>query len=385
MENYFILRHIGILVAAISLSISTWAQVKVEIRSTARGAQEVWATDGQEPFQKYGEVEVLKKGSLLYHWAKASPDQAKAWNEIGRIPREVFDSIKANGPGAAGSGFYTSIDPIDSIMYGNVQQVVELPEDIRILRTNKKGPFISWYKYQTAFESLGLSGFSHSTNRNWLNISQPEALTKVFVANEQHYKDHPLKAIPHHESLKQLLDYMPGLKTEPHYINLLNEAEKISADIKSTDLMTSVSALKRVLHNGSILKIQTTIQNVSFMPTDKRITLTQYVVPEFLKLAITPDESGHQAIEFLLNLAQKIEEIRMHTYSDLLKLPHAIPRTLEAFNWYQRPDDRVVSNLLIEASRYYSKSKNATLQAGIESLKKAGRWNPGPRCEGVLL
>lgn len=385
MESHFILRHIGILIAAVFFSISTWAQVHVEVRPTARGAEEVWLADGQKPFQKVGEVEVLKKGSLLYHWAKASPDQAKAWNQVGRIPKDVFDSIKAKGPGAAGAGFYTSRDPLDSIMYGNVQQVIELPEDIRILRTNRKGAFISWYKDQAALESLGLSGFSHSTTRNWINISEAEALTKAFVTDEKYYKDHPIKSIPQQESLKQLFEYMPGLQTEPHYINLLNEAESISADIKSPDFRTSAAALKKVLQNGSIRKIHSTIQDVSFMPSDKSNHLTTHVVSEFLKLAKTPDETGHQAIELLLNSAQKNEEIRPQVYSELLKLPHAIPRTLEAFNWSNRPDDRAISNLLIEASRYYGKSKNTTLQTGIESLIKAGRWTPGPKCVGLFL
>lgn len=138
-----------------------------ELRNASNGTQELWCL---HPLQKVdimlGTVEAWKKGTKLFHWANATPEQAQAWNEAGKIPESVLENLKIHNVGAAGGGFYASLSPTDSLSYGKTLVVVTLPNEMRVLRTVSSSS-ANIIEYARELEKMKFSAITVSHTRTW--------------------------------------------------------------------------------------------------------------------------------------------------------------------------------------------------------------------------
>lgn len=144
-----------------------------------------------------GQVGVIRAGTEFYHWGNATPEQAEAWDKAGKISPDLLNRLRAdNNFGALGGGFYASLSRVDSIGYGNVQIVLRMPREMKIISDVQPG-FVSgteWIKVINQLEMLGISALQNQSIRTWFNIFSADALTKEHVAKARDWKNGWAKA-----------------------------------------------------------------------------------------------------------------------------------------------------------------------------------------------
>jgi hypothetical protein len=340
----------------------------------------VWLEDGRK--QDLGTIETLKKGTFLYHWAKATPEQAKAWHEAGRISPTVLDRLK-QGSGFAGGGFYASLDPLDSHGYGGTLVVIELQKDIKLLRTNN---YARWNDLWPEFARNQISGLSVMHTRSWLNIVDAEALTKEFVADAGFFKAHPPKSLPQVDEIITLTrSIFPELENDPEYKRIFEKVRTLMEDLQAKNAKSPV-ALQEILTKGSVsLKraamsyLTNDIKNHPALTKENILMMIKHTEAEnkfvsttFLTQAIAYTLSNianlkNESADFVLEHGTRSKFVFNSLISAVLKLP---------------PER--ASQLLQEA--YYNLQDNppADLINVIEQLKSEGKWHPPLVCRGVF-
>ncbi|MBO9668555.1 MAG: HEAT repeat domain-containing protein [Bdellovibrio sp.] len=159
-------------------------------------------------YKQLGMIGKFRRGTELYHWGEGTPEQAASWDKAGRIDPTLLARLKKEHGGAIGGGFYASLNNIDSINYGNVQIVIEMPKDVKAL---VKTADTSWYQVIPDLEKLGISAIQHSSAPTWFNFIDAEALTKEHVTKPREWKNTWEKS----EQKSNVLEKFPEIFEDP--------------------------------------------------------------------------------------------------------------------------------------------------------------------------
>ncbi|HLD99750.1 MAG TPA: hypothetical protein VJB59_05795 [Bdellovibrionota bacterium] len=152
-------------------------QPKLIIETAADGTQSA-VVDGIS----IGDIEVLKAGTRLYHWA--DPRDIERWAQAGHVPgEEVAALMKNHDLMAAGGGFYASKDALDSSHFAEKLLIIEVKKDTRIL--NASTQMIQrmfgndWDAFQRELRAQKISGLQY--NSTWLNFFEESPLEKAWT------------------------------------------------------------------------------------------------------------------------------------------------------------------------------------------------------------
>lgn len=341
----------------------------------------VWlGIDGHK--ETLGNVETLKKGTLLYHWANATPEQAKAWNDAGHISPALLERLKT-GQGFVGGGFYVSNDPIDSQGYGNTLVVIELQKDIQFLRTNNhKG----WNDLWPEFARNQISGLSVAHTKNWLNIVDADALTKEHVADAGLFKSFTPKKLPSLIDIDSLLTRrFPELQNDPVYKKISEKVHTLMKDLQSKTAQSPI-ALAEIFKNGSdALKydaiaaiMSDTKDNPAFSKENILTLLKESEIDNKFAIPRRVTENIAHTFRWLItNKNPESDFVLEHSTSSRYVLKALLTSISEL------PPERA-SRLLQEAYYNLGDNKPSDLIAVIDRLKREGKWNPPVMCQGVF-
>ena len=148
-----------------------------EIRRGPQKEKEVWLTDTQTAgaqAQKVGVVVTVKAGTHLFHWGHEDMDRLE--QEKGLTQANIDDRIanNTNRWEAQGEGFYLSMSPLDSSMYGPRGKALTLKKNLYLVQTGPTPRNISdeWSK---SIKSLGLQGWSNAGHTAWINVIDAES------------------------------------------------------------------------------------------------------------------------------------------------------------------------------------------------------------------
>lgn len=337
-----------------------------DLRNTANGSQELWFFHPTyKEDVKLGAVEFWPKGTKLFHWANATPEQAQAWNDAGKIPASVLENLKVHNIGASGGGFYASTSPTDSMGYGNTLVVVTLPKDMRVLRT-VSGVALNISDQARALEKMKFSAITVSHSRTWVNIVDVNMLTQEFVADENFFRDYRFEQLPAPESLEKLFQRFPNLRQEHYYKDLQTEIKQLEKDFKSTNREVAHAAALKLFDQGDF-------QFKRDLLTDMRPT---YVNEEIMNKAISMmnvQDHLFAIAQGIIYTASKKKELRLKAYQALLRSsapPMSMPHMLRGVS------QRDASNLLAEALEVHGENLPKFLTDIIEAKKRAGMWKP---------
>jgi hypothetical protein len=176
------------------------------------GTRTLWVESNGQMAQ-VGELTVLPKGTEVFHWAdEATIDR---WLKQGHIdPAEL--SFMIQGSGAAGGGFYASVDSWDSSGYGPKGISVFLPKDQLML--SQPQPLVSYPILDQVIKAHGIEGYTHYNNQTWNNFLNPEVVSHVQAPSPKEILDHAsaLKTT-WNQTIVQMLLKVPGLKDDPEF------------------------------------------------------------------------------------------------------------------------------------------------------------------------
>ncbi|MBS1971027.1 MAG: hypothetical protein JSU04_12005 [Bdellovibrionales bacterium] len=309
------MKHLPLSILIISLFVflasspSQAQSPRVEIVSK-NGGQEAWLHDGRVE-TLLGKIEVWKKGMFLFHWGDATPEQAKAWNDAGRISPELLGYLKTQ-EGFSGGGFYVSTSPVDSHGYGNTLVVIELPNDIRVLKSHVTGT-IDWNRLHSQLEGFHISAITVSHMESWATILDSEALTREQVADAQFFKAYHFNKIPRADMLADFEKKIPGLKNEQTYKDLVTELKQLKKDLKSTDIEKVTAATEKLISRGEQRLIEESL--FEFRPKYANEETVDLVVP----LLKSKSRLSSSAVQLLWKVVNNKKDLRMYTYTSILK------------------------------------------------------------------
>lgn len=374
MKRLSLLKILNLTLTLLVQSAFAGDKFEYEARVNHKGVQEIWLykkTDNE--YQKLGEVEIIKKGTDLFHWANATPEQARWWHEAGKISPKLLAKLK-NTLGAAGGGFYVSTSPVDSARYGNTLVVVTLPKDMRILRTSATKN-ANWISHNSELEKMGVSAVTVPHRRTWMNILDAKMLTKEFVADENYFIDKKLQKLPGLKLLKNLFERFPNLQSDPYYQDMLKEAKQLAKAVKSTKHEIADAAVLRVLNQGESDYILDVISEM------RPSYVTSEIVGKFSTLLQYEDYTYQVITGGIYTVAKRNPALRSQIYSVLLKLPTMHLFVLEGLD---KIDTVTASNLLNEAALYHGKNIPEEIQEKIDKMKINKTWNPILTCDKIF-
>lgn len=325
-----------------------------------------------------GKTQVIPKGTLLYHWGKATPEQAKAWNDEGKISPDLLARLRL-GSGFAGGGFYVSTNYLDSMWYGNTLVVVELQKDIHVI----SGPEgFRWSNpVMGAVEKIGYSAAVVAHNTTWMNIFDSEALTKTFVADADFFVNHLPKNIDEASKFKDLFKRIPGLSEDPTFQQLAQESDKLIEDLHSKNPEIASNAFQRIIENGSSAVKKLALEKLSAFPealvfSEKNIDI---LVQMANKSANPIDNFGLRA---LIIAARTKRSTSYYLFSKNTR-HRAFLHNAAQFIREQLPPDQA-STLFQEAADKFRNDPPIGMGEQIAIMKKAGTWNPQIMCSKVF-
>ncbi|MBS1971026.1 MAG: hypothetical protein JSU04_12000 [Bdellovibrionales bacterium] len=339
---------------------------------------QVWITPPGASTFLAGTIETIPKGTLLYHWGKATPEQAKAWDEAGKISPDLLERLK-QGQGFVGGGFYVSKDPTDSSSYGNVQVVVELTKDIQVIKSE---PGVTWgMRLWPTLEKNGISGVGVTHTHTWMNIIDAEALTKEFVATSEFYKKNHLKQLTTRERFTDFMSKFPELEADPFYQEFGQKIDKLATDIMSTDRPAAIAAFTEVFEHGNDLS-KTKALSSTYMNQRYAALSDKKTVDYALKALKGNNTLAQEAQYALAYLVKQPRQINNYVFANATKNLLLMTDLLAPMK-HQLSSDRY-SALLQEAKYYLAKENPYYIRKAIEDLKEKGRWNPPMMCELVF-
>lgn len=323
---------------------------------------------------KAGTIEVIPKGTLLYHWGNATPEQAKAWNDAGKISPDLLAKLRL-GSGFAGGGFYVSKNYFDSIGFGNTLVVIELQKDIKIVHTDL---YFKWSNPTlAAAEKIGVSAAGVPHTRNWMNIIDADALIKEFVADAKFFANHLPEKIEPSEYLEALTQKIPGLNEETAFQEIALETRKLEKGLLSKNNKTASNAFLKILESGS----QGAKQN-AFNKLDAAKNPAVYSRQTIdLLVKMTSDENSIMkmaATRYLYLAGQKNSPINSYLFSRIVDVPavlYGVAKNIQE----QLPADQA-STLFQEAVSKLGDQTPSTVQDIIAEMKQQGTWNPQIMC-----
>lgn len=323
---------------------------------------------------KAGTIEVIPKGTLLYHWGNATPEQAQAWNDAGKISPELLAKLRLGG-GFAGGGFYASKNYFDSMGYGNTLVVVELQKDIKIVHTDL---YFKWANPTlAAAEKIGISAAGVPHTRNWVNIIDADALTKEFVADAKFFANHLPETIEPSGYLEALIEKIPGLNEEPAFQKIAQDTQKLEKDLLSPNNKIASNAFLKILENGS----QGAKQN-AFNKLDAAQNAAVYSRQTIDALVeMTSDENvimKSTAVRYLYLASLKSSPINSYLFSRIIEVPLVLQNAANKIQ-EQLPADQA-STLFQEAVSKLGDQTPSTVQDIIAEMKQQGTWNPQIIC-----
>lgn len=348
---------------AVSTVQADWYS-SVEIVTVPDGTRAVFATGIDGKRVRVGAIETLKKGTLLYHWGKGTPEQAARWDAEGKISPELVERLKAEKAGFIGSGFYVSTNPVDSANYGNVLVVIELPKDIEIIRADLRAPGGRGAEWNEIYVKTQVSGGTHTLNHTWINLRDANDLTKEFVMTPAKIE----KLKPHgsytKEELKAFLSLHPEYADTKWYQRELALAEKMEKIVHTSDKKI-LTALRRVLKKGSRYYDGLTIRGM--------MSVEGPLPADILRMYMEKNEN--------YEYYDKLKEI-----DKPLALEIALTSRTEKAQWF---GNNLLDSLppteqlpyLEKAAQYWGKDVPYIIELKISELKKQGLWNPAPLCE----
>lgn len=345
-----------------------------ELRTTANGTQEIWFYHPTfKEDVKLGIVETWKKGTTLFHWANATPSQAQAWNDAGKISESVLENLKIHNVGAAGGGFYASTSPTDSISYGNTLVVVTLPKDMRVVRTVTSGG-VDVHVHAKDLEEMKFSAVTVDHTRTWLNVVDVNMLTQEFVADENFFRTYRFEKLPKPESLELLLTRFPNLRQETYYKDLISEAKQLRKDFKSTNREVAHAAILKAIDKAD-----------SPLLTDLFSELRPSYINEEVINKVTTLMKIQDGLFGLANsvlyYGSKNEKLRYRAYQAMITSsapPESMPALLE------KVSTRDASNLLNEALEVHGENLPNKLRDLIQKMKREGTWKPEIICSKIF-
>jgi len=218
--------------------------------------------------QPVAAIEILTKGTPLFHWGYLENQYIKNIREQGGIPMETAKTIAQNGAGGRngsswGAGFYISLDPVDSFTYGNTAFVITLDHDVKIARFYGRDVV-------TSFNSVAMEyGISAATTTaaqpTWYVFFDAEVIQKQSVPTADEFFKKYVSKIPllTVKNLKMLADhtkgsdsnyrnyqYDPPLDQSEEFKRLGDQANRLLEAIKNPG-KDSANAFNIILKKGS--------------------------------------------------------------------------------------------------------------------------------------
>ncbi|MBO9667521.1 MAG: hypothetical protein J7501_12000 [Bdellovibrio sp.] len=343
----------------------------IEIVDTEYGTQEVWAEFqiyGKPVKRKVGDVEVIKKGTHLYHWGRATPEQAKQWNEAGKISPELLQRLLQQ-QGRVGGGFYASLNPVDSSSYGNTLMVIDVPHDIEIVRSISNDGSIPWAWLSRSLLQSGLSGVGNDNVRQWMTIIDANALTKEFVMGVNEFKKITFNKLfaPSQTSLFQQAH--PEFASSSNFVDL-HARSKAAMEKMSLGGANSQDTFQEVLKIGSEIMVE---QAIAVFGEE---SLTFEVLVKFGK------EEG--ALTNLLRSFYPSAPIHTTIRQAALISEFSYDRRT-ANSFLLASEDKVeATRLLQEAEKYWGAKLPKEIATTIDTLKSSKSWFPAPVCSQVF-
>lgn len=251
-----------------------------------------------------GELQTLPKGTRLYHWEKASASQIKKWNSEGKISEERLNALKKLG-GNSGGGFYASLSPLDSINYGNTAIVIELPKDTFSLHLTTNNGFF-WNAILPELQRKGISIVSVRHTPTWLNVIDPETLSKIHVATAKDFEGLKIETIERPWSYKKFFKLFPELENHEYLKKSFEKMEVVYKAIKvpSDEGRAAVAA---IMESGSSDLAKEVFKKASvgnFTKESIKAALARkffYYGPLFEKLSLDSEKYSYVLIEGLKN------------------------------------------------------------------------------------
>lgn len=324
-----------------------------------------------------GQIQVLRKGTRLFHWGEATPEQARSWNNAGRISPELLAHLRL-GDGYAGGGFYVSRDILDSQNYGNTLVVIELPKDINIVNSSDG---FKWSRPTLgALEKLGVSAAVVPNSRTWMNIIDAEALTKEFVADADFFKKNLPSKIQFSEDLKELFEKFPELKEDPVYKKLAQDTLDLMTEFDSKDSKIASSAFLKILEKGS-LKLKTYAFTRFSFKQDSPI-FSEKTIDALLKMIKERISHGAHAISALKIAASIDRPINRYLYSKISDIPEVLSQVAHDIRQQLPPEQ--ASAIFQEAQFKLGNKTPPTVQSQINDMKAKGLWNPPMMCHKIF-
>ncbi|MBO9665280.1 MAG: hypothetical protein J7501_00510 [Bdellovibrio sp.] len=376
--KYFASLLLLLMTPMVWLSAAQAANTDVFIKKNEFGAQEVLAVSESGTESRLGQLEVLPKGTRLYHWEKASDSQIKKWNSEGKISSERLRKLK-DGRGFAGGGYYVSQSPLDSNNYGNTLVVVELPKDILLLRVSSGSELTSWPGVIPGLEAKGISGISVLHSPTWINMIDIEALSKIHVGTEQDLLTVKLDKYERPWNYKKLFEVFPNLESNPNFKTSNDKMNEIMKQLKKPSDSARL-AVEEIAESGSmnlvteVLK-KAALQNIS----DNAIhNVAQRGLYESFRDVIEKMDSDVDRSYFAIGEGFKSNSIYINSI---------VSNKLTAMDQKlgQKTDVSKRTAMLQSAMEYWGKNLPPLLEYHIAVYKQYSRqWLPHPLCRTVF-
>lgn len=188
-----------------------------------------------------GYVGKIRKGTPLYHWGNATPDQAAKWDAAGSISPDLLNYLISTNAGAHGGGFYASLSRTDSMNYGNTQITIVIPHEIKIIDQAKNPDrILNRSGINEDIAKLGISAFRNQANPTWHNFIDVNSLTKEHVTTMAEWRfswrnvQGKVEVLERFPELLQSREVKSENKKYLNYLNLL----------KSSDINARLTALE---------------------------------------------------------------------------------------------------------------------------------------------
>ncbi|WP_413292550.1 hypothetical protein ACLSU7_14185 [Bdellovibrio sp. HCB185ZH] len=317
---------------------------------------------------KLGELEMVPKGTRLYHWEKATDSQISRWNSEGKISEERLNALKKLN-GNSGGGFYVSSSPLDSINYGSTAIVVELPKDMMLLKVTSDNK-IHWNPTLAALQSKGISMISVRHTPTWINVIDVETLSKIHVGTADDFKGIKISTPERPWSYKKFFKLFPDLKNEE---NLKNPSAEMDALYKAIQVPgeEGSKALEFIIRNGSSNMAKEVVDKASVENFTKE-TIKAAIMRNFFsynslfeKLSSNPEKYGYVLLEGFKN-----SHTASVAWSSMRSTPMDVSertRILQLAQKAQGTDSLPYVDILI-----------------LEYKGKPGQWLPHPLCQEVF-
>jgi hypothetical protein len=155
-----------------------------EIRPVQGGLSEVWGRDLQGHPLLLGSLRTMKRATPLYHWARKSEEEVAQSISSGGLTEEAVQELVSGG-GRVGGGFYVSDNPFDSMSYGEVLEVVDLPKTtLAFSRTLPVGSDAEKNLINAYIQKLpNVRIMDVEGKQTWYNLVDAQDLSKIHIGN----------------------------------------------------------------------------------------------------------------------------------------------------------------------------------------------------------